>query len=81
MLKMEKQMEKQEVLDLMGSSKSSKEWNENCDKVKKDNNNNYPSWWYSEVILSGLCDKTLGEGSSQIKIISGDEAVKFFEKH
>ena len=35
-------MEKQEVIELMKSSKNSKEWNENCDKVKKDNNNDYP---------------------------------------
>nr|QBM02727.1 hypothetical protein [uncultured archaeon] len=67
-------MEKQEVIELMKSSKNSKEWNENCDKVKKDNNNDYPSWWYFEIILSGLCDNTLGSGSSKMKISSIGES-------
>lgn len=63
-------MEKQEVLDLMRSSRSPDEWNENCEKVKKAHNNGYPDWWFGEIVLSGLCDKTLGAGSSQIKISS-----------
>jgi hypothetical protein len=61
-------MEKHEVLDLMRSSKNSKEWNVNCDTIKKAHNNNYPDWWYQEVILSGLCDEVMGAGSSTIKI-------------
>ena len=74
-------MEKQEVLDLMRSSQNSIEWNKNCDIVKKSNNNQYPSWWYSEVILSGLCDEILGNGASQIKIVSGQDALNFLKKH
>ncbi len=70
-------MEKNEVIELMSSSKNSAEWNKNCNTVKESNNGNYPSWWFSEIILSGLCDKTLGEGSSKIKIVSGDDALKF----
>ena len=65
-------MTKKEVLSLMGSSKTESEWNLNCDKVKEAFGG-YPSFWYSEVILSGLCDKTLGENSSDIKIKSGDK--------
>jgi hypothetical protein len=73
-------MEKQEILELMSSSKNQTEWNKNCATVKAAHNDGYPAWWYSEVILSGLCDKTLGEGSSKITIVSGEEALKYFEK-
>jgi len=61
-------MTQEEVINLMKSSKNSQEWNANCETVKKSNNNNYPSYWYVEVISSGLIDKTLGEGSSKIRI-------------
>lgn len=63
-------MDKNEVLGLMKSSKNESEWNNNCDKVKADNNNQYPDYWFTEVIQSGLVDKVLGEGSSDIKILS-----------
>lgn len=73
-------MEKQQVIELMSSSKNMSEWNKNCNTVKEAHNNSYPSWWYSEIILSGLCDRTLGAGSSEIKIVSGEEALNFFKK-
>lgn len=73
-------MEKQEVLDLMRSSSNNQEWNKNCDTVKEAHNNSYPSYWYVEVILSGLCDEVLGAGSSELKIVSGDEALNFLKK-
>lgn len=41
------------VKQLMSSSKNENEWNSNVDLVK-DANNGYPSFWYQEVILSGL---------------------------
>lgn len=74
-------MEKQEVIDLMKSSKDKNEWNQNCNTVKNAHNNDYPSWWYSEIILSGLCDKTLGKGSSELKIITGDEVLNFLKNN
>ena len=43
-----------DVRDLMASSKSEKEWNENCDKVKTANDGKYPSPWYFEIILGGV---------------------------
>lgn len=46
-------MTKEQVVELMSSSKSQKEWNDNCDKVKKECGG-YPSFWYSAVILSGV---------------------------
>lgn len=53
-------MTKQEVIDLMKSSKSKQEWNDNCDKVKKACNG-YPDFWFVEIVMSGLADKTLGQ--------------------
>ena len=64
-------MTQEEVINLMKSSKNPQEWNANCNKVKESNDNNYPNYWYAEVILSGLIDKTLGEGSSTIKFTTG----------
>lgn len=49
-------MKKEEVVKLMKSSKSEKEWNENCDKVKKECNG-YPDFWYVEIIMSGLAGR------------------------
>jgi len=62
-------MTEQEVVALMGSSKNSTEWNDNADKVKAACGG-YPGFWYKAIILSGLCDKTLGAGSSKIEIIT-----------
>ncbi len=63
-------MEKQEVIDLMRSSKSKQEWNANCDKVKKACGG-YPDFWYPEVIATNLCDQTLGTGASTINVTVG----------
>jgi len=49
-------MTEEEVVDLMKSSKSEAEWNTNCDKVKASCDG-YPNFWYSAIILSGLCDE------------------------
>ena len=38
---------------LMLSSKTEKEWNDNCDKVKKEFNG-YPEWWYAEIVISNI---------------------------
>ncbi len=46
-------MNENEVIDLMRSSKSEKDWNENCDKVKKACGG-YPSFWYMSIIMSGV---------------------------
>lgn len=64
-------MEKQEVIDLMKTSKNDKEWNANCATVKNAHGNSYPDFWYAEIISSGLCDEVLGAGSSEIKITAG----------
>jgi len=41
------------ALQLLKSSKSEREWNNACDAIK-DANSGYPSWWYQEIVLSGL---------------------------
>lgn len=61
-------MTEEQVVALMGSSKTETQWNDNCDKVKAACDG-YPEFWYKAVILSGLCDKTLGPGASDMTII------------
>ena len=60
-------MEKQEAIELLKSSKTKDQWNENTDKIKAAFGG-YPEWWYATVVTSGLMDSVLGEGASQIKI-------------
>lgn len=50
-------MERNEVIELMKSSKNEQEWNANCDKVKAAYSGNYPQWWYSTIIMSGLLSR------------------------
>lgn len=45
------------VQALMTSSKSEKEWNDNCDKVKAANAG-YPEFWFATIIMSGLAART-----------------------
>ena len=45
-------MTETEVLNLMRSSKSEAEWNDNCDIVKKKCDG-YPGFWFGLMIVSG----------------------------
>ena len=47
-----------DVCDLMASSRSEKEWNSNCSKVKAEFGGTYPEFWFKEVIQSGLLSRT-----------------------
>ncbi len=58
-------MTKEEVIVLMRSSKTTSDWNDNCDKVKAAHEGNYPDYWYLEVRL--IIDELFGPGSSKIK--------------
>ena len=62
-------MNEQEVVALMKSSKSEAEWNANCETVQ-ESYGDYPPFWYSAIILSGLATTTMASfgGSSDIKI-------------
>ena len=62
-------MTQSEVISLMESSKNDSEWSTNCKKVKEAHGGGYPSYWFQEVIQSGLMDRTLGQGASEIKIV------------
>ncbi len=60
--------QKDNVVALMKSSTNEQDWNKNCGAVKQANSGDYPSFWYASIILSGVCDSTLGGGASQIRI-------------
>lgn len=47
-------MTKQEVIDLMRSSKTEEEWNENCEKVKEAHGGQYPDYWFASIIIGTL---------------------------
>ena len=46
------------VREWMAGAVSESDWNDCCDKVKKDNGGDYPTWWFREIILSGLYAST-----------------------
>lgn len=46
-------MDEQEVVDLMESSQTAEEWDNNCDKVKAACGG-YPVFWWKAIKLSGL---------------------------
>ena len=62
-------MDKQEVVNLMKSSKSENEWDANCDKVKAACDG-YPDFWYSNIVMSGLFNDVSSKwgGTDQIQI-------------
>jgi hypothetical protein len=62
-------MTEQEVVDLMASSRSDDEWNDNADKVKKACKG-YPSFWFNAVIKSGVAARTIEKfgGSPAMKV-------------
>jgi cellulase/cellobiase CelA1 len=47
-------MTEQEVKELMLSSTSETQWNQNCDKVKAANEGDYPRFWYVTIVLGGV---------------------------
>jgi len=46
-----------DVINLMESSLTEDEWNQNCDRVKNEFGD-YPEWWYKEIVLSGVATRT-----------------------
>lgn len=62
-------MTEQEVVDLMRSSNTVKEWNDNVDRVKAECDG-YPCFWYKAIVASKLMAQTMGKGSDQILIKS-----------
>jgi len=60
-------MTESEVIELMKSSKSSKEWNSNADIVKS-RCGGYPSFWYRAIILSGIAQEVTATWGSDAEI-------------
>ena len=52
------------VVAFMRSSKSEKEWNANCDKVKAANQG-YRDFWFQAVIMSGVAAEAQKNWSEQ----------------
>ena len=44
-------MTEQEVITLMESSRTSDEWNANCNKVKDAHGGRYPEYWYKTIVV------------------------------
>jgi len=63
-------MTEEEVVQLMESSQSHDEWNENADKVKAAHDGGYPSFWFKAIVMSGLAQKVAPRwgGSGKIEI-------------
>lgn len=59
----------EQVKSLMESSQTEEEWNANCDRVKGAHDG-YPSFWFSEIIQSGLASRVFSRfgQNDQIKI-------------
>lgn len=49
--------QREDVIALMKSSKTEKEWNANCNLVKAANRG-YPDFWYEAIVLSGVLYET-----------------------
>lgn len=41
------------VKNYMRQANSESDWNKRCDEIKRQNNG-YPSFWFVEIIMSGL---------------------------
>lgn len=64
---------KEAVIASMELSKSEAEWNANARKAKRTYGGRYPSWWYKEIVQSGLCGRVAAGwgGSGGITAILG----------
>ena len=66
-------MTRQEIIDLMSSSQTESEWNDNCDKVKDAHDGLYPPYWYEEIVAGGLVDEVRarwGDIGPLIKVVT-----------
>jgi hypothetical protein len=66
-------MNQDEVVKLMESSKSEKEWRENADKVKAACGGHYPGFWFNAILASGLMGRVTKQwgGSDKITVQTG----------
>lgn len=72
-------MTQNEVVALMESSNSEKEWDDNCDKVKRafatGGRPGYPGFWFAAILASGVASRTSSKwgGTDRISITSQKE--------
>lgn len=71
-------MTKEQVIELMESSQSEQEWNNNCDIVK-GKCDGYPNFWFSTIIASGLAGRVAArfgkDDKIHIQIIKADDLL------
>lgn len=62
-------MNEAEVVELMRSSTSEEEWDDNCDRVKEACNG-YPDFWYRAILSSGVMTETVEKfgGSAEMQV-------------
>jgi hypothetical protein len=62
-------MQPEEVRNLMESSRTEEEWNASCTKVK-EKCDGYPSFWFKEIVASGLAGKVASrwDGNDRIDV-------------
>lgn len=53
----------------MSESQDEADWGRRCDEVKRVNGG-YPDFWFRTIIMSGLMNRTLGAGASDLKIVA-----------
>ena len=57
-------------IEMLKACKTEEDWDKTCDTIKKARNGKYPIDWFPKVILSGLMDQIMGQGTSEIKVIT-----------
>lgn len=64
-------MNEEEVVDLMDSSRSESEWNDNAAKVKQACGG-FPVFWYRAIVASGLINRVAARwgGDGMMKVSS-----------
>lgn len=63
-------MDKKEVMELLESVQTYKQWADACDKIKRAHGYGYPDYWFKDVLQSGMADRILGRfgESTQMRI-------------
>lgn len=55
------------LVPFLSEATDTDDWERRSDAVKRFHDGQYPENWYTDVITSGLMDKVMGAGSSEIK--------------
>ncbi len=62
-----------EVIALMETSQSEREWRKNCNEVKRRCGGDYPDFWYEEILASGVGEQIMNRwgGTTKIRVHRG----------